>query len=136
MKIGNYFTPYLLAGIEFNTLNGVELPCLRNNGIARYNFPVVGTVGNFPADRVAYCRENNKIIRNNRLGCGFELAFFKRFKFRFDFFWIRKSKFDCNFSTETIVSGPGWVDRLGNREYKLPLRHKKFSTRFGIIMDL
>jgi hypothetical protein len=142
IKFGNYFTPYLLAGVEFNTLRGRgENPHFRDSGdyVFGSNNPVNRAVYR-NIDRLFYNTEGSKMIQNPRLGCGFEISFFERFKFRFDAFWTLKRRFASKFRTDTmtpnaIVAGWGFSSFYAAEDTMI-CYHKKFFTRFGIIMDL
>jgi hypothetical protein len=141
LKLGSYFIPYLLAGVEFNTLKGRgENPHFRDSGdyITDPNGIVQMAVFS-NVDRLFYNTDNGKVIQNPRLGCGFEISFFERFKFRFDAFWTLRKEFASKFRTNTVTPGDlvaMGVDPFYGAEDTMTWYHKKFSTRFGIIMDL
>lgn len=143
LKLGNYFTPYLLAGVEFSTLKGRgENPHFKDSGdYTLYpNAPAPPRLAYSNVDRLFYNTESGKMIQNPRLGCGFEISFFERFKFRFDAFWTLRKEFASKFRTDTVtpnaVVGAGALGPFYGAEGAMTLLHKKFSTRFGIIMDL
>jgi opacity protein-like surface antigen len=140
LKLGNYFTPYLLAGMEFNTFRARgENFHFQENTPVRY-IDILGAVSITPSESCFYNLDSGKIIQSPRLGCGFEISFFERFKFRFDCLWALRRRVCCNFETQTTLSAPkniaGGLRRQVGAEDTMNLFHKKFSTRFGIIMDL
>jgi opacity protein-like surface antigen len=142
LKLGNYFMPYLLAGIEFNTLKGRgENPHFKDSGdYTLYPNNPANRLAYSNADRLFYSTEDGKMTQNPRLGCGFEISFFERFKFRFDVFWTLKRRFVSKFRTDTVtpnaVVGPAALGPFYGTEDSMTWYHKKFSTRFGLIMDL
>jgi hypothetical protein len=140
LKLGNYFTPYLLAGVEFNALQERgENPHFRDIGDYITNPSLIAREVHHDIGRLFYNAEGCKMTQNPRLGCGLEIAFFERFKFRFDAFWTLRRRHLSKFRTDTMT--PNGLVALGldpsyGAEAPMALLHKKFSTRFGIIMDL
>ena len=140
LKLGNYFTPYLLAGIEFNTLQGRgENPHFRDDGDYIVDPNGLGRDVHRNIDRLFYNAEGCKMTQSPRLGCGLEIAFFERFKFRFDAFWTLKRKHFSKFRTDTTSPNTlvlaGYASSYG-ADASMTWYHKKFSTHFGVIMDL
>jgi opacity protein-like surface antigen len=140
LKLGNYFTPYALAGLEFNTLSegsGDNVHFYDAGIIAYIRHDGAGARELFQAHRAAYNLDAGKIIHSPKFGCGLEIGFFERFRFRCEAFWTMKRRFVCNFATS---HGPdnaaGGVNYFAFYQNKMTLLHKKFSTCFGIIMDL
>jgi hypothetical protein len=140
LKLGNYFTPYLLAGMEFNMLKGRgENPHFIEESPVRYS-GLLGIMNVIPSESCFYNLDSGKVIQSPRLGCGFEISFFERFRFRFDCLWTLRRRFLCNSRTQTTLSVArniaGAIRTQVGAESPMALLHKKFSTRFGIIMDL
>jgi opacity protein-like surface antigen len=141
VRLGNYFTPYVLAGYEFNTLKerGVN-PHFREPGRIEFtDLAVPPNHGFVDSERLAYNLNGKRTIMSPRLGCGLEIAFFGRFKFRFDCFWTIREKICSKFRTENTVPNLPLTNGLPtdyNLEKDMVLRCQKFSTRFGLIMDL
>ncbi|MDR1031936.1 MAG: hypothetical protein LBL30_02310 [Holosporales bacterium] len=137
LKLGNYFTPYLLAGVEFSTFKGRgENPHFRDSGDYTTDPNGAGRTVYRSIDRLFYNIESSKMIQSPRLGCGFEISFFERFKFRFDAFWTLKRRFAGKFRTDTVAPVGVGFDPSYGADAIMTWYHKKFSTRFGIIMDL
>jgi hypothetical protein len=140
VRLGNYFTPYVLAGYEFNTLKerGVN-PHFREPG--RFEFTGLGVLpphGFVDSERLAYSSDKGTTM-SPRVGCGFEISFFERFRFRFDVFWTLREKVFSKFRTlNTVPDLPPLTTGLHDYswEQNMVLHHQKFNTRFGLIMDL
>jgi opacity protein-like surface antigen len=139
LKLGNYFTPYLLAGMEFNMLRGYS-----KNAHFQENTPInfwtLGVMRVISSESYFSNLDSGKVIQNPRLGCGFEINCFERFRFRFDCLWTLRRKFRYNFRTQTTLSVArniaGALRTQVDAESPMTWYHKKFSTRFGVIMDL
>jgi hypothetical protein len=139
LKLGNYLTPYLLAGLEFNRLRGKQdNPHFRESGKSVFdpNNEWVARADS-SSDRLFYSLEEGRMIQSPRLGCGLEIVFFERFKFRFDVLWTLRRKFSSRFRTETVDNALQAAFIVINpAEADMTFRRYKFSTRFGVILDL
>ncbi|MDR1475090.1 MAG: hypothetical protein LBI30_01025, partial [Holosporales bacterium] len=134
IKLGNYFIPYVLVGMEYNFLKkDGHNPQFIGSSMVRYA-TAAGVAYDSMGERLAYSSDDRRIMQSPRLGAGLELEFLEHFRFRFDCLWTLRKRFNKKFTTEI---NPSWVANgpyFSAREHDVILRHKKFTTRFGIVM--
>jgi opacity protein-like surface antigen len=131
IKLGNYFIPYVLAGIECNLIKKRgDNPHFKGNSRASFRFDGDPAPTYMNAVTRAYSVDDRRRIQGLRLGAGFEFEFLDHFRFRFDGLWTLRKSYYKSFRTENEILGQIFsINSVG-----LNLRYKKFTTRFGVVM--